>query len=77
MIAAPRLLVLDEPSGGLAPLVVDRILDVAASLCRESAAIILIEQLVESKRRGVGTLRRGLALRCSLVMDETAAWFRC
>ncbi len=51
MIAAPRLLVLDEPSGGLAPLVVDRILDVAASLCREGAAIILVEQLVEKALR--------------------------
>ncbi len=47
IIAQPRLLVLDEPSGGLAPLVVDRILDVAASLCRDGVAILLVEQLVE------------------------------
>ena len=32
MIAQPRLLILDEPSGGLAPMVVDRILDVARAL---------------------------------------------
>lgn len=47
ILAEPRLLILDEPSGGLAPIVVDRILDVAAQLAREGAAIILVEQLVE------------------------------
>jgi branched-chain amino acid transport system ATP-binding protein len=47
VISEPRLLVLDEPSGGLAPLVVDRILDCAAQLCAEGVAILLVEQLVE------------------------------
>jgi branched-chain amino acid transport system ATP-binding protein len=47
IIAEPRLLLLDEPSGGLAPLVIDRILDVAKSLVRDGMAILLVEQLVE------------------------------
>jgi branched-chain amino acid transport system ATP-binding protein len=47
MVADPKLLVLDEPSGGLAPVVVDRILDVAVSLCETGVAILLVEQLVE------------------------------
>jgi branched-chain amino acid transport system ATP-binding protein len=47
IIAEPRLLILDEPSGGLAPLVIDRILDVARSLSRDGVAILLVEQLVE------------------------------
>jgi branched-chain amino acid transport system ATP-binding protein len=47
IIAEPRLLILDEPSGGLAPMVVDRILDVARSLCGKGVAILLVEQLVE------------------------------
>jgi branched-chain amino acid transport system ATP-binding protein len=47
MISQPRLLILDEPSGGLAPLVVDRILDVARTLCRDGVAVLLVEQLVE------------------------------
>lgn len=51
MIAEPRLLILDEPSGGLAPIVVDRILDVAAELARAGAAIVLVEQLVEKALR--------------------------
>jgi branched-chain amino acid transport system ATP-binding protein len=47
VISEPRLLVLDEPSAGLAPLVVDRILDCAAQLCAQGVAILLVEQLVE------------------------------
>ncbi len=47
IIAEPRLLVLDEPSGGLAPLVIDRILGVARALARDGVAILLVEQLVE------------------------------
>jgi branched-chain amino acid transport system ATP-binding protein len=47
IIAAPRLLILDEPSGGLAPVVIDRILDVASTLARDGVAILLVEQLVE------------------------------
>jgi branched-chain amino acid transport system ATP-binding protein len=47
IIAEPRLLILDEPSGGLAPLLIDRILDVARRLSRDGVAILLVEQLVE------------------------------
>ena len=47
IIAEPRLLILDEPSGGLAPMVIDRILDVAKNLSRDGVAILLVEQLVE------------------------------
>ncbi|MGX5666705.1 ABC transporter ATP-binding protein [Rhizobium daejeonense] len=55
ILAEPRMLVFDEPSGGLAPIVVDRILDVAAQLAREGAAIILVEQLVEKALRHADT----------------------
>ncbi len=41
------LLILDEPSGGLAPLVIDRILDVARALPADGVAMLLVEQLVE------------------------------
>lgn len=47
IIGDPRLIILDEPSGGLAPILVDRILDVASALCREGVAVLLVEQLVE------------------------------
>ena len=47
ILAVLRLLMLDEPSGGLAPLVIDRILDVARSLTLQGAAVLLVQQLVE------------------------------
>jgi len=51
VIGAPRLLILDEPSAGLAPLVIERILEVAAQLCRDGMAVLLVEQLVEKALR--------------------------
>ncbi len=54
VIGEPRLLILDEPSAGLAPLVIDRILAVAAELCKGGMAILLVEQLVEKALRHAG-----------------------
>jgi branched-chain amino acid transport system ATP-binding protein len=54
VIGEPRLLILDEPSAGLAPLVIDRILSVAAELCKGGMAILLVEQLVEKALRNAG-----------------------
>jgi branched-chain amino acid transport system ATP-binding protein len=51
IIGDPRLLILDEPSAGLAPIVVDRILNVAKELCAGGIAILLVEQLVEKALR--------------------------
>jgi branched-chain amino acid transport system ATP-binding protein len=51
VIGEPRLLILDEPSGGLAPIVIDRILDVTSQLCRQGMAILLVEQLVDKALR--------------------------
>jgi branched-chain amino acid transport system ATP-binding protein len=51
VIAEPRLLILDEPSGGLAPLVIIRILEAVAELCRGGMAVFLVEQMVETALR--------------------------
>jgi branched-chain amino acid transport system ATP-binding protein len=51
VIGDPKLLILDEPSGGLAPIVIDRILNVASALCQSGLAILLVEQLVEKALR--------------------------
>jgi len=47
ILADPELLILDEPSGGLAPIVIDRILQVAKQLCESGISILLVEQLVK------------------------------
>ena len=45
LIGMPRLLILDEPSLGLAPNIVDDILDVASSMAKnDGIAVLLVEQ---------------------------------
>jgi branched-chain amino acid transport system ATP-binding protein len=44
LMARPRLLLLDEPSLGLAPLVVEDILATLGQLCQEGMTILLVEQ---------------------------------
>jgi len=44
MMAGPRLLMLDEPSLGLAPLVVREIFRIIPRLTAEGAAVLLVEQ---------------------------------
>ncbi len=44
LLARPRILLLDEPSMGLAPLLVRQIFDMVAQIHREGATILLVEQ---------------------------------
>jgi branched-chain amino acid transport system ATP-binding protein len=46
LMAGPRLLMLDEPSLGLAPLVVDRIFEVIQAVNRGGTPVLLVEQNV-------------------------------
>jgi len=47
LLRTPRLLMLDEPSLGLAPIVVDQVMEVILRLRDNGCAIVLVEQLVE------------------------------
>ena len=47
LVRRPRLLMLDEPSAGLSPVLVDRVLSVVSSLRDTGTAILLVEQLIE------------------------------
>ena len=47
LVRRPRLLLIDEPSAGLSPVLVDRVLAVLARLRAEGTAVLLVEQLVE------------------------------
>lgn len=47
LVRRPRLLMLDEPSAGLSPVLVDRVLSVVSQLRKVGTAVLLVEQLVE------------------------------
>src|ERR1700730_12223082 len=47
LVRRPRLLMLDEPSAGLSPVLVDRVLNVIGQLRKQGTAVLLVEQLLE------------------------------
>jgi branched-chain amino acid transport system ATP-binding protein len=47
LVRQPKLLMLDEPSAGLSPVLVDRVLNVIAKLRSQGTAVLLVEQLLE------------------------------
>ena len=44
LMSNPRLLMLDEPSLGLAPMIISRIFDVVREICNQGKTILLVEQ---------------------------------
>ncbi len=51
LMAGPRLLMLDEPSLGLAPLYVDRVVEIVKALNAQGIAILLVEQRAQAALR--------------------------
>ncbi|PAY04012.1 branched-chain amino acid ABC transporter ATP-binding protein [Bradyrhizobium sp. UFLA03-84] len=47
LVRRPRLLMLDEPSAGLSPVLVDRVLNVIGRLRAQGTSVLLVEQLLE------------------------------
>jgi len=47
LMARPKMLMLDEPSLGLAPIIVDEIFEIIAALNKQGASILLVEQNVQ------------------------------
>ena len=47
LVRRPRLLMLDEPSAGLSPVLVDRVLAAMETLRKNGMAVLLVEQLIE------------------------------
>jgi len=51
LVRRPRLLMLDEPSAGLSPVLADRVLAVAGRLRETGVAVLLVEQLIDKALR--------------------------
>ena len=71
MMARPRVLLLDEPSMGLAPVVVEQIFETIVDINRRGTTILLVEQ---NAAMALGIARRGYVLETGVIaLTGTAA----
>ncbi len=70
LMAEPRLLMLDEPSLGLAPLYVERVVEILQALNARGIAILLVEQKAQTALR---IAHRGYVLETGRIVLEDAA----
>jgi len=71
LVSRPRLLLLDEPSLGLAPLVVEQIIDCVNTLCRSTGlTVLLVEQ---NANTALGVADHGVLLALGKVVADRPA----
>ncbi len=71
LMAAPRFLMLDEPTLGLAPVLIDQLADAILQLHREGLTILLVEQRVDLALR---LASRGYVMQTGeIAFEDTAA----
>ena len=70
LLARPRLLLLDEPSMGLAPLMVDKIFEVVAGIASQGVTILLVEQ---NASRALELAHRGYVMESGLITMQGPA----
>ena len=70
LMAQPKLLLLDEPSLGLSPILVETIFSVIADIARRGVPILLIEQ---NARKALEIATRGYVLETGCIVKEGAA----
>jgi branched-chain amino acid transport system ATP-binding protein len=70
LMAAPKLLLLDEPSMGLAPILVEQIFDIIKTINEQGTTVLLVEQ---NALMALGIARRGYILQTGeVVLSDTA-----
>jgi len=70
LVRKPKLLMLDEPSAGLSPVLVDRVLAAASQLRAAGTAVLLVEQLIE---KSLAVADRAYAMVRGTVVLEASA----
>jgi len=70
LMAKPRLLLLDEPSMGLAPMLVERILDVVQGFKRAGLTVLLVEQ---NARAALAIADRGYVIETGRIATSGSA----
>jgi branched-chain amino acid transport system ATP-binding protein len=70
LMAKPRLLLLDEPTLGLAPMVVDQIFDIVTELVAEGLTILMVEQ---NAVRAIEAADRGYVMRTGEIVASGSA----
>ena len=70
LMSRPALLLLDEPSLGLAPVIVDRIFEMIAALKAQGLTILLVEQ---NARKGLAVADRCYVMRLGRIAAEGTA----
>jgi branched-chain amino acid transport system ATP-binding protein len=63
-MSEPRLLMLDEPSLGLAPILVDQVFDIVRTLHQQGITILLVEQNLQ---KALEVARRGYVIETGTV----------
>jgi branched-chain amino acid transport system ATP-binding protein len=71
LMARPRLLLMDEPSMGLAPALVDQVFDIIQTINRQGTTVLVVEQ---NAAVALGIASRGYVLQNGrIVLHDTAA----
>jgi branched-chain amino acid transport system ATP-binding protein len=71
LMSRPKLLLLDEPSMGLAPIMVERIFEVVRTVAQQGVTVLLVEQNV---RQALSLADRGYVMESGrIVLHDTAA----
>jgi branched-chain amino acid transport system ATP-binding protein len=70
LMARPRLLLLDEPSMGLAPIVVQTIFDTIGDINSQGTTILLVEQ---NAAQALSLAHRGYVIETGRIVLEDAA----
>ncbi|NLC71812.1 MAG: ATP-binding cassette domain-containing protein [Desulfuromonadaceae bacterium] len=71
LMARPKLLLLDEPSLGLSPLITDQLFDIIRQLGRSGTTILLVEQ---NAARALAASRRAWLLANGRIVDSGESW---